>query len=398
MNSIQSALEDIKKGKMVIVTDDEGRENEGDLIFAAEKATPELLNFMIKHTSGIVCMPMTGDRLDELNLPQMVQQNTESHQTAFTVSVDFKIGTSTGISAADRSKTIQALIDSNTQPHDLARPGHIFPLRYQEGGVLRRAGHTEAAVDLARLAGMYPAGVICEVVNDDGTMARMPDLKKFAQKHDLKLITIKDLIEYRLQNESLVQKKAETKLATEYGDFDLHIYKSETDGKEHVALTMGKIDSDQPVLTRVHSECLTGDIFSSKHCDCGSQLDCALKKISEKGSGVLLYMRQEGRGIGLINKIKAYDLQSQGLDTVEANHKLGFKMDLRDYGIGAQILRDLGVKKLELMSNNPKKLISLEGYGLELTRRVPIEMKPNEINIEYLKTKKKKMGHLLENL
>lgn len=398
MQTIQEAIEDIKAGKMVIVTDDENRENEGDLIFAAEKATPELLTFMVRHTSGVICTPMLGERLDELDLPLMVSKNTESHRTAFTVSVDYIPETTTGISAADRAATIQSLVSPNTQSNDLARPGHIFPLRYKEGGVLVRAGHTEAAVDLARLAGLYPAGVICEIVNEDGTMARMPDLEKFANEHQLKMVTIKDLIEYRHQNETLIEKLADSELKTEYGTFHIHVYKSQIDQKEHVAMTMGDIRSQKSVLTRVHSECLTGDIFSSMHCDCGPQLDTAMRLIAERGAGVLLYMRQEGRGIGLANKIKAYKLQSQGLDTVEANHKLGFKMDLRTYGIGAQILCDLGATNLELMSNNPKKLVGLEGYGLKIVERVPIEIQPNEVNIEYLKVKKKKMGHLFKNL
>ncbi len=398
MESIKSALEDLRQGKMVIVTDDESRENEGDLICAAEKVTPEMIAFMVRHTSGVICTPMMGERLDELNLPLMVSKNTECHRTAFTVSVDYIPKTTTGISAADRAATIKSLINPETQANDLARPGHIFPLKYREGGVLVRAGHTEAAVDLARLAGLYPAGVICEIINDDGSMARLPELKVFAEKHRLKMITIKDLIEYRHKKETLVKKEAKSTIKTEYGIFDIHVYRSLLDNKEHVAMTMGDVADGDSILTRVHSECLTGDIFQSKHCDCGGQLDHAMKMIADRGKGVLLYMRQEGRGIGLANKIKAYHLQSQGLDTVEANEKLGFDMDLRTYGIGAQILADLGLKKLELMSNNPKKLVGLEGYGMVISKRIPIEIPPNEVNINYLKTKKKKMGHLFENL
>lgn len=396
MNNIQSALGDLRDGKMIIVTDDENRENEGDLVFAAKKVTPEKINFMAKEGRGLICVPMEEEMAYRLNFQPMLA-NPDGNCN-FTVSADAKKGITTGISAADRTLTIQKIIDPQTTANDFIRPGHIFPLIAKSGGVLKRAGHTEAATDLMRLADLMPIGVICEIMNNDGTMARMPDLKKFAKKHGLIIITIQDLIKYRHNTETLIQKEAESDLATEYGNFKIHIYKSLIDYKEHVALTIGNIKKAKHPLVRVHSECLTGDIFHSKHCDCGQQLTKSLDMIGESGCGVLLYMRQEGRGIGLINKIKSYKLQSKGLDTVEANHALGFKADMRDYGIGAQILADLGLKEIELLSNNPKKLIGLEGYGLKIVKMIPIETEPNEINIKYLKTKQKKMGHIFKNL
>ncbi|MGI5911749.1 MAG: bifunctional 3,4-dihydroxy-2-butanone-4-phosphate synthase/GTP cyclohydrolase II [Syntrophomonadaceae bacterium] len=396
-NSIEEAIGDIRQGKMVIIVDDEDRENEGDIVVAAEKASPDIINFMATHAKGLICVPMTGERLDELNIKPMVLDNTDNHETAFTVSVDYK-STSTGISAFERAATIAALIDPKNNSQDFRRPGHIFPLRYKEGGVLRRTGHTEASIDLARLAGLYPAGVICEIMNDDGTMARVPQLMEFSAKHKIKIITIAELIEYRRRTEKLVVRVDDAQLPTMYGDFTAVAYESVLDNKGHIALVKGIWKPDEPILVRVHSECLTGDVFGSCRCDCGDQLDSAMNMIEKEGKGILLYMRQEGRGIGLVNKIRAYKLQDNGRDTVEANIELGFPPDLRDYGIGAQILVDLGVKKMRLMTNNPKKIKGLEGYGLEIVERVPLEMKIKKQNRRYLATKKEKMGHLLAHL
>ena len=396
---VEEAVEDIRAGRMVIVVDDVDRENEGDLILAAEKATPEALAFMIRHTSGVVCMPVVGERLDELNIPLMVSGTPDLQRTAFTVSVDVIHGTTTGISAADRAATIRAVIDENTTPTDLVRPGHVFPLRYCEGGVLKRAGHTEAAVDLTRLAGLSPAGVLCEIVNDDGTMARLPDLVRFAARHGLKVISIADLIEYRRRREQLVRKVAEARIPTIYGEFDTVGYESLVDGRVHVAMVLGDVGDGRDILIRVHSECLTGDVFQSLRCDCGTQLDDALGKIGAAGRGVLLYIRgHEGRAIGLTHKLRAYRLQEQGRDTVEANQELGFPADPRDYGIGAQILYDLGVRSMRLLTNNPAKRAGLEGYGLSIVERVPLQTRPTEHNLAYLKAKREKLGHLLDNL
>lgn len=395
-NSIEEAIEDIKNGKMVIVVDDKRRENEGDLIMAAEKVTPADINFMAKHAGGLICMPVIKERLKELEITRMVENNTDANQTAFTVSIDAADST-TGISAFERSATIKKVLESDTKPVDFTKPGHIFPLEYREGGVLVRAGHTEAAVDLAKLSDLYPAGVICEIMNEDGSMARIPELIEYKKKHNLKLITIADIIEYRRHNEKLVEKVSEAEMPTKYGNFKAIGFLNKLNGEHHMALTMGDINSDQPVLVRVHSECLTGDVFGSMRCDCGDQLDYAMKQIAKEGRGVLLYMRQEGRGIGLLNKLKAYHLQDSGLDTVEANEALGFPADLRDYGIGAEILSNLGAKELRLMTNNPKKISGIYGFGLKVIERIPIVMSHNDKNHFYLETKVLKMGHIINN-
>ncbi|MCB1015108.1 MAG: bifunctional 3,4-dihydroxy-2-butanone-4-phosphate synthase/GTP cyclohydrolase II [Acidimicrobiales bacterium] len=398
-DSVEEAVDAIARGEIVVVVDDEDRENEGDLIMAAEHATAEKIAFFVRHTSGLICVPMTGDRLDELDIPLMVSHNTEAQRTAFTYSVDFRHGTSTGISAADRATTIQALIDPATRPADLARPGHIFPLRYAEGGVLKRAGHTEAAVDLARMAGLYPAGVLCEIVNEDGTMARVPDLLEFREEHGLKMISIAELIRHRRQNEKLVKRIAEARIPTEWGDFTCYGYESVLDGEQHVAMVRGAVQGEDNVLVRVHSECLTGDIFGSLRCDCGVQLDAAMARIAEEELGVLVYLRgHEGRGIGIGHKLRAYTLQEAGHDTVDANVELGLPVDNREYGIGSQILVDLGITTMRLMTNNPAKYGGLEGFGLEVVERVPLESVPNPENINYLRTKRERMGHLLEGL
>ena len=397
LNTIPEAIEDIKAGKLIIVVDDEDRENEGDFLTAARNVTPEIINLMATHGRGLICAPLIEDRCDELGLDLMVKNNTVLHETPFTVSIDLKgHGCTTGISASDRAKTVQALINPDTKPEDFGKPGHIFPLRAKKGGVLRRTGHTEATIDLARLAGFEPAGVLVEIMNEDGTMARLPELFVIAEKFDLKIISIKDLIAYRLEKESLIERKAKVKMPTEKGDFDLIAYKQVNTGEEHVALVKGTWEKDEPVLVRVHSSCLTGDVFGSCRCDCGPQLQKAMEMIEKEGKGVVVYMNQEGRGIGLLNKLKAYELQEKGLDTVEANIELGFEMDHRDYGVGAQILRDLGVSKIRLLSNNPKKRAGLIGYGLEIVDNVALEIQSNEHNEFYLKTKKDKMGHNLK--
>ncbi len=392
---VEEAIEEIKQGKVLIVVDDEDRENEGDFVCAAEYVTPDIVNFMVTHGRGMVCVALNGKRLDELGLPLMVDSNSALHGTQFTVTVDAIEGTSTGISAADRALTIKKLIDKNSKAEDFARPGHIFPLRAFDEGVLRRAGHTEAAVDLCNLARLKPAGVLCEILKDNGEMARVPELIKIAKKFDLKILTVQELIKYRLQKERLIEKITDINFPTGHGQFRLHLYKSSLDGKKQIALVKGIIKPDEPALVRMHSECLTGDVFHSLRCDCHDQLNTALDMIEEHGSGVLVYMRQEGRGIGLKNKILAYKLQEEGKDTVEANEALGFKPDLRDYGIGAQILLDLGVRKIKLLTNNPKKVVGLQGYGLEIVERAPIEMQPNENNEKYLRTKRDKLGHLI---
>lgn len=398
-NTIDEAIEDIAQGKMVILVDDEDRENEGDLCMAAEKVTPEAINFMAKYGRGLICLSLKPERIQELKIPMMTDENTSAFGTAFTVSIEAKKGVTTGISAADRATTILTAINPDTRPEDIAKPGHVFPLKAKPGGVLQRAGQTEGSVDIARLAGLHPSGVICEIMSDDGTMARMPELMEFSKKHTIKIVTIRDLIKYRMRAELFVHRISTTKIPTEYGgEFTVVAYSNEVDSNVHLAFVKGEINHDDQVLVRVHSECLTGDVFGSRRCDCGEQLHEAMKIISKEGKGVILYMRQEGRGIGLVNKLKAYELQDKGLDTVEANIKLGFKPDLRDYGIGAQMLVDLGVRKMRLMTNNPKKIVGLEGYGLKVVERVPMEIKPHERNLVYLKTKKKKLGHMLNNV
>ena len=399
-SSIPEAIDDIRAGRMVVVVDDEDRENEGDLTVAAEKVTPEVINFMARFGRGLICLPMTGERLDELRIPLMVQdeENSARFGTAFCVPIEAKQGTTTGISAGDRARTVLAAIDPATKPADLARPGHMFPLRAVSGGVLVRAGQTEAAVDLARLAGLYPAGVICEIMDEDGTMARVPKLEAFCRTHGLRMITVKDLIQYRMSHERLVRKIAEANLPTGYGPFRIHAYESLIDGQHHVALTLGDIGAEDPAVVRVHSQCLTGDIFASSRCDCGEQLHRALELIAREERGVLLYLRQEGRGIGLVHKIMAYQLQDQGQDTVEANETLGFKPDQRDYGIGAQILVELGVQRIRLLTNNPRKFVGLEGYGLKIVERLPLEVPPSDASRRYLRTKKEKLGHILRSV
>ncbi len=394
-NSIQSIITDLKKGRMVILVDDADRENEGDLIMAAEQVTPRMVNFMARYGRGLICVPTTSERLKQLGIERMVSQNRESFKTDFQVTVDAAKGITTGISAADRAETIRVMAEPTALPEDLVQPGHVFPLRARPGGVLQRAGHTEAAVDLVTLAGCRPIAVICEIMSDDGSMARLPELRKFAKKHALKLGTIEELIKYRRTREKLVECIEVVNMPTDHGDFALHLYQSKIDGQHHIALVKGNLSESEAPLVRVHSECLTGDVFGSRRCDCGSQLQQAMKLINDEGAGVVLYMRQEGRGIGLPAKIKAYKLQQQGYDTIEANLKLGFAMDLREYGVGAQILTELGLKKLRLLTNNPKKIVGLEGYGLEVIEQVPITTKPNHHNKKYLETKKKKMGHLI---
>ena len=396
--SLEEGLEELKAGRFLIVVDDENRENEGDLVMPAEMVTADAVNFVVTHARGLLCMPIIGERLDELQMPLMVTANsTEKNQTAFTVSIDYNVDTTTGISAGDRAATILAMLDPATKPEEFTRPGHIFPLRYHPGGVLARAGHTEAAVDLCEMAGMYPAGIVCEIMAEDGSMSRLPELERFAEEHELKILSIAQIIAQRRRTERLIERVAEARLPTRYGKFQAIAYKSHVDSGEHIALTIGEWTEDEPVLVRIHSECLTGDVFGSMRCDCGEQIDLALKQLSEKGSGIFLYMRQEGRGIGLHNKIKAYSLQDQGLDTVEANETLGFEPDLRHYGVGAQILRDLGVRKLNLLTNNPKKVVGLSGFDLEIVDRIPVEAEVTDENRTYMKTKKARMGHILGN-
>jgi len=396
--SLEEGLEELKAGRFLIVVDDENRENEGDLVMPAEMVTAEAVNFVVTHARGLLCMPIIGERLDELQIPLMVSQNgSEKNQTAFTVSVDYNVNTTTGISAGDRAATILAMLDPKTKPEELTRPGHLFPLRYHPGGVLARAGHTEAAVDLCEMLGIYPAGIVCEIMAEDGSMSRLPQLEEFAEEHGLKILSIAQIIAQRRRTERLIERVAEARLPTRYGPFQAIAYKSHIDSGEHIALTIGEWTEDEPVLVRIHSECLTGDVFGSMRCDCGEQIDLALKQLAEAGNGIFLYMRQEGRGIGLHNKIKAYSLQDQGLDTVEANETLGFEPDLRHYGVGAQILRDLGVRKLNLLTNNPKKVAGLSGFDLEIVDRIPVEAEVTDENRTYLKTKKARMGHILGN-
>ena len=396
--SLEEGLEELKAGRFLIVVDDENRENEGDLVMAAEMVTPEAVNFVVTHARGLLCMPIIGERLDELQMPLMISANgSDKNQTAFTVSVDYNVNTTTGISAGDRAATILAMLDPAVKPEEFTRPGHIFPLRYHPGGVLARAGHTEAAVDLCEMVGLYPAGIVCEIMAEDGSMSRLPELERFADEHGLKILSIAQIIAQRRRTERLIERVAEARLPTRYGPFQAVAYKSHVDTGEHIALTIGEWTEDEPVLVRIHSECLTGDVFGSMRCDCGEQIDLALQQISQEGNGIFLYMRQEGRGIGLHNKIKAYSLQDQGLDTVEANETLGFEPDLRHYGVGAQILRDLGVRKLNLLTNNPKKVAGLSGFDLEIVDRIPVEAEVTDENRTYMKTKKARMGHILGN-